>query len=387
MLAEINATATGINVRSRLSGVDFAIGENGGTTATQLGLRTFTAETRLADLNHGRGVDTSDGVDFTIRLTDGTELEIDLDLDAQATIGDVRDLISAAAPASLEARLSRYGNGIELIDVSSGAQPLTVTRNPSSMAAVDLGLVPAGQDTSDPPTPGSQATALWDDGSGPNNELVITANVESWEYNGVTLNVHHENGVAHQPVLSYDPVSKILDIKIERDVTNANDVITELGVDPLFTITNADGSDGFGTLTDADLAWQSVSLSGGQPETLAGADPCPSETEGLFTALLRLQRALEVNDPRGIQRAVEMLDAGVLDMNLARARVATSQQGLDVLEIRLDSEEVELRETLSLEYDVDFVEVVSNLSARQLALEAAYKSIGEIFRMTLLDYL
>ena len=391
VLAEINDTATGINVRSRLSGVDFAIGENGGTTATQLGLRTFTAENRLADLNHGRGVDTSDGVDFTIQLTDGTELQIDLDLDAPETIGEVLELINnagAAAGASLEARLARYGNGIELVDESSGVQTLTVTRNPSSMAAIDLGLVPAGQDASDPPTPGSQATALWDDGSWADNELVITAKVESWDYNGVTLNVHDDGGsVGNVPILTYNPVDKILDIEIENGVTTANDVITELGVDPLFTITNAAGSLGTGTLTDFDPAWQFVSLSGGQPETLTGADPCPLETEGLFTALLRLQQALEVNDSGGIQRAVEMLDAGVLDMNLARARVATSQQGLDVLEIRLDSEEVELRETLSLEYDVDFVEVVSNLSARQLALEAAYKSIGEIFRMTLLDYL
>ena len=39
--AEINATSNGINVRSLLSGADFTIGENGGTTATQLGIRTY----------------------------------------------------------------------------------------------------------------------------------------------------------------------------------------------------------------------------------------------------------------------------------------------------------------------------------------------------------
>ncbi len=395
VLAEINATATGINVRSRLSGVDFAIGENGGTTATQLGLRTFTADIRLEDLNYGAGASISDDGDFTIQLTDGTELEIDLDIETHQTIGDVLNLINdaaAAAGASLEARLARYGNGIELVDESTGVQSLTVTREFGSMAAIDLGLVPEGQNASDSPTPGAQATAVWDDGSGADNELVITANVESWDYNGVTLNVHDDGGsVGHVPILTYDPVNKVLDVQIENGVTTAADVIAELGNTPdvagLFTIANAASSLGTGTLTDADPAWQSVSLSGGQPETLTGADPYPLETEGLFTALLRLQQALEANDLWGIQRAVELLDAGVLDMNLARARVATSQQGLDVLELRLDSEEVELREALSLEYDVDFVEVVSNLSARQLALEAAYKSIGEIFRITLLDYL
>ena len=42
LLAEINAAGDGINVRSRLSGADLTIGENGGTTATQLGIRTYT---------------------------------------------------------------------------------------------------------------------------------------------------------------------------------------------------------------------------------------------------------------------------------------------------------------------------------------------------------
>ncbi|MHB8903116.1 MAG: flagellar hook-associated protein FlgL, partial [Thermoguttaceae bacterium] len=56
VVAEINANATGIDVRSRLSGADFAIGENGGTTAAELGLRTFTRQTRLEEMNHGFGV-------------------------------------------------------------------------------------------------------------------------------------------------------------------------------------------------------------------------------------------------------------------------------------------------------------------------------------------
>ena len=54
--AQINAAKTGINVSSRVSGADFSIGENGGLTATQLGIRTFTTATPLSQLNHGAGV-------------------------------------------------------------------------------------------------------------------------------------------------------------------------------------------------------------------------------------------------------------------------------------------------------------------------------------------
>jgi len=399
LLAEINETATGIDIRSRLSGADFAVGENGGFTATQLGVRTFTEETRLENLNFGRllaggdrvgGVHTYDGVDFTIQLTDGTVL--DIDLTTEETIGDVLDLINTVAGGSLEARLSRYGNGIELIDENSGPQPLVVTQTLPSMAAIDLGLIPEGQQTSNPPTAGTLATALWDDGSQADNELQITAAIESFDYNGVTLNVHDDAAsVGHVPVISYDPVSKTLDVEIENGVTTANDVITELAGTPsvaaLFTITNYGGSTGFGTLTDADPAWQSVSLSGGQPEILTGVDVHPLETEGIFTALLRLKQGLEANDQGTIQRAVDLLDAHVIEVNLARAELGARQQGLDVVSERLESEEVELRQALSLQYDADLTEVVSNLTARQLALQAALTTTAQIHQMTLLDYL
>ena len=53
MQASINAAGNGINVSSRLSGSTFTIGENGGTTATQLGIRTFTTSTLLDQLNFG----------------------------------------------------------------------------------------------------------------------------------------------------------------------------------------------------------------------------------------------------------------------------------------------------------------------------------------------
>ena len=275
VLAEINDTATGIDVRSRLSGEDFAIGENGGTTATQLGLRTLTRQTRLDDLNYRRGLTTRDGVDFTIQLTDGTVL--DIDLTTEQTIGDVLDLINTVAGGLLNADLVLSGNGIELVDSNGGAQPLTVTRVPESFAAIELGLIPQGQD--------------------------------------------------------------------------------------------------------------SVSVSGGAPVVLTGDDPNPRETEGLFTGLLRLKRAIEVNDLLTIERAVEILDAHVLESNVTRAELGARQQRLDALDASLDTEDIQLREALSLDYDADFAEVISNLTARQTALQATLITTAQSFRMTLLDYL
>lgn len=137
-----------LQVRSRLSGGDFSIGENGGATATQLGLRTLDYDTNLAALNYGYGIATAEGVDFTITRADGTSLEIDLS--GAVTVGDVIDLINTAPgnsdPATrVVASLAAVGNGIVLTDANaSPTGTLTITRSAASEAAYGLGLIAAG---------------------------------------------------------------------------------------------------------------------------------------------------------------------------------------------------------------------------------------------------
>ena len=50
VLAEINEEGTGLDFRSIISGADFAIGENGGSTASQLGLRSLDEENQTGRL-------------------------------------------------------------------------------------------------------------------------------------------------------------------------------------------------------------------------------------------------------------------------------------------------------------------------------------------------
>ena len=137
----INDAGTGIDVVSRLSGTDFTIGENGGTTATDLGIRSMTVSTRLSTLNAGRGVTMTTGDDITITLKDGTSFGVDLS--SAATIGDVIGLINGAPgnPGTLSAGLAATGNGITLTDSTGGAGDLTVTRANYSQAASDLGIL------------------------------------------------------------------------------------------------------------------------------------------------------------------------------------------------------------------------------------------------------
>ena len=133
VLADLADSGAGLSVRGRVSGVAFSIGENGGTTAGDLGLRTFTSSSPLSDLNGGAGVPTGDPL--TIARRDGTS--VDVDLSAAATVADVLAAVNAVDPGVLVASLNVEGNGITLADSSPATGALAVG---ASDVAAALGL-------------------------------------------------------------------------------------------------------------------------------------------------------------------------------------------------------------------------------------------------------
>ena len=149
--AEINEDGDGINVFNLLSGSELTIAENGGTTATDLGIRSLHQQTNLSDLNNGEGVVTADAV-IRVQARDGTNYSVALD--TAQTVRDVIDLINAqtgcvldvdgnvTASGTIDATMAATGNGIELTDNTGGAGDLSVTTTSqnNSFVAADLGL-------------------------------------------------------------------------------------------------------------------------------------------------------------------------------------------------------------------------------------------------------
>jgi len=126
--AELNDDSTGINVVNQLSGSQMSVGENGGTTASDLGIRSLTSSTLLAELNGGNGVaTTNDDGDGIIRITDRQGTSYDVNLSSATTIQDVIDLINTATGGNVTAALTATGNGIELTNTVGGAGSLSVT--------------------------------------------------------------------------------------------------------------------------------------------------------------------------------------------------------------------------------------------------------------------
>ncbi len=144
----INAQGTALDFASKVSGADLSVGENNGSNATLLGIRTFTADTPLADLNGGSGVSPDPQTPLTITRRDGTS--VDVDLSAAKSVQDVLDAVNAVDPGVLVASLNTKGNGINLVDndgTSTG--PLAVADN-SVSEALGLNGAETGSDPSVP---------------------------------------------------------------------------------------------------------------------------------------------------------------------------------------------------------------------------------------------
>lgn len=179
--AQINSTGTGIDLVNPTQGVAMTIGENGGTTAADLGIRSLSPITPLAELNNGKGINLVTGADLQITRRDGTTFQVDLG--SAVTIQDAIDAINTAdAGGGLAATFAATGNGIVLTDSTAGAAQLTVSSLNFSTTAKDLGLdggatgaTLAGKDTNGIEVPGVFA-----------NLKKLQAALQSSDQNGIT---------------------------------------------------------------------------------------------------------------------------------------------------------------------------------------------------------
>jgi flagellar hook-associated protein 3 FlgL len=209
--AQINAAGNGIDILNPIQGTQMTIAENGGTTASDLGVRSFNPSTPLSELNNGKGVGIStSGPDFQITRSDGSSFTVSL-AGATTTQDVISDINTAAGGAGVTASFPTTGNGIVLTDTAGGSGKLTVTPLNFSTAATDLGLnVPAtgnvitGSDV-DP----VQASGLFTDLANlrdalkGNNQSAITTAAQALAADGQRItDVRGQNGANLQAIQS-----------------------------------------------------------------------------------------------------------------------------------------------------------------------------------------
>ncbi|MEM8872729.1 MAG: hypothetical protein AAGD32_00590 [Planctomycetota bacterium] len=134
----INADGDGIELLNPVQGRRLGIGENGGTTAADLGIRSFDGTVALTDLDDGRGVPLFNGGD-DLRLTDSLGIAADVDLTGSTTVQDVINAINAA-PVGVTATFNAIGNGITLTDTAGGGGTLATEDLNGSRVSEILGF-------------------------------------------------------------------------------------------------------------------------------------------------------------------------------------------------------------------------------------------------------
>ncbi|MBX3421296.1 MAG: hypothetical protein KF752_07035 [Pirellulaceae bacterium] len=158
--ASIDSSGRYLVVQSTESGSDFSIGENGGTLATSLGLRSMTLDTPVSSLNHGAGIGiNASGDDLIFTRNNGTQMRVNLT--GVQTIGDVITRINENAAnfnvgLQITASLETVGNGIRLTS-PSGTQQISVTNAAGSTAAIGLGWATKDSVTSEGTTTGTNS--------------------------------------------------------------------------------------------------------------------------------------------------------------------------------------------------------------------------------------
>ncbi|HEY2838037.1 MAG TPA: flagellin, partial [Pirellulales bacterium] len=120
---------------------------------------------------------------------------------------------------------------------------------------------------------------------------------------------------------------------------------------------------------------------------LTSADNNTHEVDSVFNTLIRLKTALQSGDVTQIGAALTPLDTDLSRLNFARADVGSRTQSLGVLSTRLKDENTQLQSSLSDETDVDLVQAISNLTAKQYSLQASLQTTATILQLSILNYL
>ena len=333
-----------------------------------------TANTKISDLNSGAGIDLTGGI--RIEQTNET---YDIDFTDVETVGDILIKINRSG-ADVKAELNEAEGRIRLRALRSGVD-YSVGEN-GGVAAESLGIRSATAETRLEDLGRGRGLRLNKD----RPDLVIT------RPDGVELELDLEGAETIE-----DVITLIRDHRLNQDtrrvLVDLNDVGNGLQLK---------APPGAGTLTVRQLELSDAGIrlglippganesSGeliGAVETIVGADYDPRDAGGALDTLLRLETAIRDGDIPEIERLQERLDLDLDRSSRTRGTVGIWSQTLQGLESTLQSNVTELQSQLSDEVDADLASVISKLNARQAALEASMRFIGQASQITLLNYL
>ncbi|QDV25677.1 flagellin N-terminal helical domain-containing protein [Aureliella helgolandensis] len=302
-----------------------------------------------------------------------------------STVGltTVEDLVNRIklSGASVEAGLDSTGRYFSLQSTESGSS-LSIGENGGNLAS-RLGLRTMDLDTRLSTLNNEQG--IFDNTEG--EDLRITRN------DGTTFNVDLSNTQTISDVLSrinnhVDNVNASTRVTAAL-ATNGNGLtLTSLAGSQPIEVANVGGSQaawGLGLVSRNED--QTIGSVAGTVNRIGGSDVSGVQVEGVFNTLLRLQQALETGNNEDMFRISSAMDEDLQRMSLARGFVGTRQQSIDSIKDLTAEQTIQLEQMQSDELDADLAKVISDLNAREAALQASLQLMGKTSQLSLFDYL
>ena len=285
------------------------------------------------------------------------------------------------------AQLSSNGNRIELVDSStandrrrSASNPSPANRRPSI-----LGFVPAGRDAKQlRPRRIVAGNSLLSGGNVLGNDLMITA------ADGTKLWVDLADAKTVQDVIdriNNNPANDGVPTKqiLARLALTGNgiELVDQTGGSRHAKRFGREGSHAaeyLGFVADGQTQSNplSVHVDGAGHQVLTSEDRHTLETDSVFNTLLRLKTALQENNTEEIGRSLDRLDTDISRVTFARSEIGSRLQSLETIGDKLKDENVQLKSALSDDMDVDLVEAISNMTARQYAFQASLQTAASM---------
>ena len=320
LLAAINESGTGLDVRTRRSGADFSIGENGGTTATDLGIRTFTGDAFLSDFNRGIGViveGNANNLNLQV-VDDGITNNYEIDLTGVATVSDLINAVNTQTGGEVVASLAATGNGL-VFTGSTAATP----------GLPSVGTVNVGGDTltfqsaiNDPTLDGPQQLIIQDTGVGGlsttinGNEITVDLGGSGATSDLIAADISLASGFFNVTSSGTAAVSSPQTLDFETDggafasAAGAIDSITVSG-----TVAQQ-----LGFVAEGDTS--ATSTSG----TLASEDRHTYNVDSMFDTLIRLRDAFIDGNIEEAGFEINRIEEDLSRVNFGRAEIGTRMQ-------------------------------------------------------------
>ncbi|MDA1017497.1 MAG: hypothetical protein O3A00_23950 [Planctomycetota bacterium] len=373
LTAEIDPT-TNFGLRLTPSAGTVGVSDiGGGTTARDLGIESgatgvingsdidpiLTIHTPLSTLNAGTGIGTIAGNGLQI-VNGNTTSTVNIPSAADATIEDLFNAMHAV-DKNLFLAINEDRNGLAVSSRFSGAD-FSIGENNGQNATL-LGI------------------------------RTMTASTSLSELNfGVGASV---NDGINLEITRRDTSTASIDLSGTFTVQQVLDRINAVDPGVLTAALNSVGNgitidDVSGDITIADNALAtSLGIAGTQPAgtAITGSDVNSRQTEGVLNVLIGIAQALRAGDDVELARLGGELDAEIDRFNLVRAEVGARLREVDNVEARLQDEDVQIRASLSLEFDTDFAETITRIATYQTTLEATFRTASQSLQLNLFSYL